>query len=92
MPQTLDEDWKNDLGQDYERIHSPWLHTLGNLTLSAYHKGVSNRAFRIKRDLYEHSKITLTHQLATKTAWGEDEIVARGTELAGRATAIWIGP
>lgn len=60
--------------------------------MSAYHKGVSNRAFRIKRDLYEHSKITLTHQLAAKTAWGEDEIVGRGTELAGRATAIWIGP
>jgi len=30
--------------------------------------------------------------LATKTAWGEDEILARGTELAGRATTIWIGP
>lgn len=92
MPQTLDEDWKRDLGPEYERVHSEWLHTLGNLTLSAYHKGVSNRAFRIKRDLYARSKITLTHRLATKTAWDEDEIFARGNELAARATTIWIGP
>jgi len=92
MPQTLDEEWKHDLGHEHERIHAEWLHTLGNLTLSAYHKSVSNRAFRVKRDEYERSKITLTHQLATKTAWGEDEILARGTELAGRATTIWIGP
>jgi hypothetical protein len=53
---------------------------------------VSNRAFRVKRVEYQHSKITLTHQLAAKTAWGEDEILARGTELAGRAKNIWIGP
>ena len=91
MPQTLDDDWKTDLGTEYERVQSEWLHTLGNLTLSAYHRSVSNRAFRIKRDEYERSKITLTHQLATKTAWGEDEIRARGIDLAKRATGIWIG-
>lgn len=92
MPQTLDEDWKNDLGPEYERIHSEWLHTLGNLTLSAYHRSVSNRAFQIKRNEYERSKITLTHQLATKTTWGEDELLARGADLAKRAVGIWVGP
>jgi hypothetical protein len=27
MPQTLDEDWKEDLGLEYEGIHSEWLRT-----------------------------------------------------------------
>jgi hypothetical protein len=92
MPQTLNEEWKNDLGPEYEQIYSEWLHTLGNLTLSAYNKELYNHAFHVKRDRYEHSNIALTRQLATEPSWGEAELLARGTKLAQRAKEIWIGP
>ena len=34
LPQTLNDDWRADLGEDAERIQTEWLHTPGNLTLS----------------------------------------------------------
>ncbi|GAA7178861.1 hypothetical protein HpCK102_04830 [Helicobacter pylori] len=49
MPQKLTEKWKKDLGQDYERIHTQYLHTIGNLTLTGYNSEYSNRSFQEKK-------------------------------------------
>ncbi len=50
MPQTINDDeygqsWKQMLGEDHERIHGEYLHTLANLTLTGYNPGYSNRPF-----------------------------------------------
>ncbi len=47
MPQELteEEEWKKDLGQDHERIHTQYLHTIGNLTLTGYNPEYSNKSF-----------------------------------------------
>lgn len=43
MPQTLTaKEWKEMLGEDYERIHGEYLHTLANLTLTGYNSEYSN--------------------------------------------------
>ncbi len=49
MPQTLNDDWKRDLGQDHERIHTQYLHTIGNLTLTGYNSKYSNESFQKKK-------------------------------------------
>ena len=38
MPQTknLNEAWKKDLGENYKEVQKQYLHTIGNLTLTAY--------------------------------------------------------
>ena len=36
MPQTLTDSWKDHLGDDWEKAHELLLHTIGNLTLTAY--------------------------------------------------------
>lgn len=92
MPQTLNDEWKADLGSEYERIYSEWLHTLGNLTLSAYNPELYNHPFGAKREEYARSNITITRQLASSSFWREDEIQARGVSLAESATKIWPGP
>ena len=46
MPQTLSSKlWKEMLGNEYERIHSEFLHTLANLTLTGYNSEYSNLPF-----------------------------------------------
>ena len=46
MPQTLSNKlWKEMLGDDYERIHGEYLHTLANLTLTGYNSEYSNLPF-----------------------------------------------
>ena len=92
MPQTLTDEWKTDLGSEHERIYEEWLHTLGNLTLSAYNPELYNHRFSVKREEYERSNITITRQLADHHSWGEEEIRTRGANLAGIAAKIWTGP
>lgn len=51
MPQTLSDKWKKDLGPEWERIHQTYLHTMANLTLTAYNSQYSNLTFLEKRDM-----------------------------------------
>ncbi len=85
MPKTLDEKWKKDLGQDYERIYTQYLHTIGNLTLTGYNSEYSNRSFQEKRDMekgFKQSPLKLNQSLKDLESFGEKEIEKRANDLA----------
>ncbi|RVZ00791.1 DUF262 and DUF1524 domain-containing protein [Helicobacter pylori] len=95
MPQTLTEEWERDLGQDYERIHTQYLHTIGNLTLTGYNSEYSNRSFQEKRDMeggFKDSPLRLNQSLKDLESFGEQEILKRTEDLATRALKIWESP
>ena len=50
MPQKLNDDWFEDLGDNAEEIHEKWLHKLGNLTITGYNSDMGNSSFEKKRD------------------------------------------
>ncbi|GAA7370080.1 hypothetical protein BD0134_12880 [Helicobacter pylori] len=92
MPQKLTEKWKKDLGQDHERIHTQYLHTIGNLTLTGYNSEYSNRSFQEKRDMeggFKNSPLRLNQGLRDLKSFGEEEILNRAKDLATRALKIW---
>ncbi len=82
MPQTLDSEWKDYLGEDWERIHETWLHKIGNLTLSAYNGKYSNSQYAEKLHLLEDGKkvgladsdLFLNVKFKTETEWKEEQI------------------
>ncbi|MCQ2259262.1 MAG: DUF262 domain-containing protein [Bacteroidaceae bacterium] len=43
MPQTLSDEWKTALGDDWGRIHQQYLHTMANLTLTGYNSQYIHR-------------------------------------------------
>lgn len=45
MPQTLSDEWKKHLGENWELIQTKYLNTPGNLTLTAYNSDYSNSLF-----------------------------------------------
>jgi len=103
MPQTenLDAAWLADLGSDWKRVHETYLHTLGNLTLTAYNSEYSDRSFLDKRDLkdkngqpcgFAHSPLLLNQGLGLLDHWNEDEIKKRAETLADKAVKIWKAP
>ncbi|GAA9070803.1 DUF262 and DUF1524 domain-containing protein [Helicobacter pylori] len=95
MPQTLEEEWEKDLGQDHERIHTQYLHTIGNLTLTGYNTEYSNRSFQEKRDMekgFKDSPLRLNHGLRDLESFGEEEIKKRANDLADLALKIWTYP
>lgn len=49
MPQTLNDTWKNELGENYQEIHDNYLNNIGNLTLIRHNQELSNHSFRGKK-------------------------------------------
>lgn len=89
MPQTLTDDWRADLGENWEVTHELMLHTLGNLTLTGYNPELSNANYSRKRDILCGSHISLNSHFRNSETWGEDAIDRRADVLAGFALRIW---
>ncbi len=95
MPQTLTEEWKRDLGGNFQAIHDKYLHTIGNLTLTGYNQEYSNNSFQEKRDMekgFEQSPLRLNQSLKDLESFGEKEIEKRANDLADFALKIWTYP
>lgn len=89
MPQTLSEWWQNHLGENWEETHELYLHTIGNLTLTAYNTKLSNDDFKTKKDTYSESHLELNKYFSSISSWTRTEIDARSNALAQQALQIW---
>ena len=96
MPQHLTDEWKKELGDNYEEIHEKYLHTLGNLTLTVGNSELGNKTFYEKQTLagigFKDSKLRLNKKIAELDNWNEYEIVKRSKDLAHVITKIWKYP
>jgi uncharacterized protein with ParB-like and HNH nuclease domain len=92
MPQTLSKIWKDELGNDYEAIHTTYLHTIGNLTLTAYNKEMYNKAFSEKKTIdggFLQSKLYLNEYIRKQDSWNKKTIIERANILIEKALKIW---
>ncbi|MFP6210277.1 DUF262 domain-containing protein [Helicobacter pylori] len=95
MPQTLTEEWKRDLGGNFQAIHDKYLHTIGNLTLTGYNQEYSNNSFQEKRDMekgFKQSPLRLNQGLKDLESFDEKQIEKRANVLADWALEIWTYP
>jgi alkylated DNA nucleotide flippase Atl1 len=95
MPQTLSDAWRHSLaanGEDPDVIHDELLHTLGNLTVTAYNGQLSNNPIERKQEILQGSHLELNRAIKPDGQWGRDEILARADELAEKAIALWASP
>jgi alkylated DNA nucleotide flippase Atl1 len=95
MPQSLSSEWRDhleSLGQDPDEVHGELVHTLGNLTLTAFNGTLSNNPFERKRQIYEASHLELNRALAENESWGREQILARADVLAEQVAGVWPVP
>lgn len=95
MPQTLTEEWERDLGENFQKIHDKYLHTIGNLTLTGYNPAYSNKSFQEKQGMekgFKDSPLRLNQSLRDLESFGEEEIKKRANDLADWALKIWTYP
>lgn len=97
MPQNKDlpNGWKMDLGDEWERVHQTYLHTLGNLTLTGYNSEYSDRSFKEKCNMeggFKSSPLKVNSELRKLETWNEDSIKSRATTLAEEMVEIWQAP
>ncbi len=97
MPQNpnLRKEWKNMLGENWEETQRTYLHVLGNLTLTAYNRELSDRSFEEKKTMkggFRDSHLILNHDLCDLEIWNEKTIKERTKKLADQITHIWSYP
>lgn len=96
MPQKLNDDWFEELGDNAEEIHEKWIHKLGNLTITGYNSDMGNSSFEKKRDGrhgFKKSGIRMNQDLALLDSWGEEEIEKRQKDLLNFSVyEIWKYP
>ena len=101
LPQNenLGPEWRAALGEDWQRVQQTWLHTLGNLTLTAYNSDYSDRPFLEKRDMpdapdkgLKQSPLKLNQGLGALEVWNEETIKNRAGKLADIALGVWSCP
>ncbi len=93
MPQKLTKDWKSKLGENWKEIHEKYLHTLGNLSLTARNSELSNHSFEDKQQIdFQTSKLKLNFKLDNLTLWNKEKILERAKTLIKNAEQIWQYP
>lgn len=97
MPQntSLSPEWHHDLGVNWKEIQKTYIHTIGNLTLTAYNSEMSDRPFMDKMNMpggFKESALRLNAYLVKLTEWNEDHIKERAQQLAAKAVQIWPYP
>lgn len=89
MPQKLNSQWKAMLEQNSGQVHKELLHTLGNLTLTAYNGELGNKPFDEKKSIYLQSNVSLNKYFTNITHWNTEEIKRRADKLADIAIQVW---
>ena len=98
MPQNpdLSDEWKEELGENWQEVQEKYLHTIGNLTLTGYNPELSDHSFSEKKEHkpggFRDSRLRLNDSLLPVQKWNEDAILARAKKLAEKALKIWISP
>ena len=97
MPQNpkLSEEWQKDLGKNWKEVQKKYLHTIGNLTLTAYDSEMSDHSFQEKMKMeggFQESALRLNAYVVKQTEWNESKIQERADLLAQKAKEIWKYP
>ncbi|WP_107838312.1 DUF262 and DUF1524 domain-containing protein [Metasolibacillus meyeri] len=97
MPQNenISSDWQKELGSDYLVVHQNYLHTIGNLTLTAYNSSLSDKSFTLKKSTekgFLKSPLFLNESIAQAAYWNKESIENRAGLLVKKALVIWSYP
>lgn len=97
MPQNIEHNlsWQQMLGEDWQEVHSLYLHTLGNLTITGYNVEMSNKSFWEKvngESGFKHSHLKLNESIAQSDVWNKKAIQRRTNILTDIILKIWKYP
>ena len=97
MPQNIEHNlsWQQMLGEDWQEVHSLYLHTLGNLTITGYNAEMSNKSFVEKvngESGFKHSHLKLNESIAQSDVWNKKAIQRRTNILTDIILKIWKYP
>lgn len=85
MPQKKTEEWRSEIGDDFDDFHQEWVHRLGNLTLTAYNSEYGCRSYGEKLNMepggLKFSPLNLNQFIKDKDKWTKEIIEERNNKL-----------
>ena len=92
MPRNLSSDWKLEV-PNATNVNKQLGNTIGNLTLTKYNQEIGNKVYKLKREQYEKSNVSLTREVAKDyEEWNKDSIQNRADKLADDLLTIFVKP
>jgi len=97
LPQNPDisDEWKEELGENWQEVKEKHLHTLGNLTLTGYNSELSDRSFAHKKAItggFNASPLFLNESVRGELKWNDEAINRRANILSAIACKMWQYP
>ncbi|MCL2323893.1 MAG: DUF262 and DUF1524 domain-containing protein [Oscillospiraceae bacterium] len=97
IPQNpnLSDNWKAALGEKWNEIQKKYLHTIGNLTLTAYNAEMSDLSFEEKLNMdggFKQSALRINKYVVMQSIWGEEQVKERAEKLSEIAKHVWPYP
>lgn len=95
MPQNknMSDEWKKELWENWKEIHTKYLNTIGNLTLTGYNSEYSDRPFITKKTMdgkgFNYSPVWLNGMLKDIETWNKEHILQRADILTKLAQTVW---
>ncbi len=75
MPQKLNNEWIEELGEGAELIHEEYIHNLGNLILTEFNSEMGNRAFEQKKVMLSKSSLSYRLHINNVERWNKKAIL-----------------
>lgn len=97
IPQNphLSAHWVSALGNNWSEIQKIYLHTIGNLTLTAYNPEMSDSSFTdklIMKGGFKESALHINLYVNSQTSWGVLQLTERARQLGEVAQKAWPYP
>lgn len=91
FPQKSDK-WKNELSEEDYQYMQEHLHCLANLTYTGENSKLSNKPFKDKKEIFQHSRLWLNQFIAKQEKWTPVELRKRENLLIGRFFEVFPYP
>ena len=87
--------WTTSLGSNWSEIQKKYLHTIGNLTLTAYNSEMSDSSFTEKLNIpggFKESALRINKYIVSQNSWSEAQVIERAAQLGEIAIKAWPYP
>lgn len=89
MPETLNDEWREELGNEYQNVYDDLLEAFGNLSITKSNQVLSNKPFAEKKEILEASNFELNKKVVDYEKWNKDSILNRQAVLLDIAKKTW---
>ena len=92
MPQTMTQEWEEEVGPHADSVHTSLKDTFGNLSLTGYNTELGNLPFSEKKSRLANTHIELNRFALEQDRWDEKAIKRRAEVMFATAVSLWPGP